>query len=181
MHAAPIGFKLATLAVVYLVSFAVSYGLLLPAPLSAAPPTNEPIPPLVALIAVAVLNTVAVSWLILRSRWNSWRLTLCLIVAFYGIQTVLSQVESIVFPAVSRRMPEGTVVGLLLAGFVHAAIFIPIAVGLLGRSKRSPSEASSSRESAPMREAGLRIAFAVAHTLSCISPLGTTSRGGPMP
>lgn len=59
--------RLAVAALAFLLFFAVAYGVLL-AGAPAGAPADGPIPPAVALLLTAVLNTAVVAWLILRAR-----------------------------------------------------------------------------------------------------------------
>ncbi len=126
--------------------FAVPYGLLLP---SVSDPTapDSPLSPNQAFLLVAGLNTVVIGWLILRSRWSGWRLAGTMIVVFYGVQTFMAQVESLIFqfsPGFASHLPIGVVPRLMAAGLVHACLWIPLAVRVLGRWRPdAPAEASS--------------------------------------
>lgn len=84
----------------------------------------------VALVAVCVLNTAVMAYVILRSRWSGWRLAATVFVVYYGVTTVMPQVESAVF---LTRLPAGFLPRLFLMGAVVAAIYSPLAVAMLGR------------------------------------------------
>ena len=89
-----------------------------------------------SLIAVCALETVVVSYLILRSRWTGWRLMLAVFVVFYGVTTFMPQIESAVF---LTRLPQGIVPRFFLMGFLIAAPFSILAVIILGKGKAEPA------------------------------------------
>ena len=122
--------------IVYFVCFVVVSGALL-APASEQPAPAEAGAALLALFLVSLINAVFWSYLILRSRWTSWKLILTIFFIFFGVSTVMPQIESAYF---ITRLPPGMLARLFLAGLIIAAIFAPLAVLILGKAKRSPGE-----------------------------------------
>ena len=104
-----------------------------------------------------------VSYLILRSSWHGWLLAVALFTGIYGISTVTTQIESIVF--LSSKLPRGLVRALFVQGAISAALFAPLAVLVLGKWRTAisgtPSQAPTrmSTASAAWRIAVLTIAF----------------------
>lgn len=92
------------------------------------------------LILVMLLQTVALAYPIVRSRWSGWRLTGAVFVLFFGTVTFMSQIESVVY--LGDRMPEGMQAGIFEMGLFVAAVFAPIAVLVLGRWKSKAGEGS---------------------------------------
>lgn len=86
---------------------------------------------------VCLLQTVVLSYVIIRSRWYGWKLVGAVFLAMYGLMTVVTQIESIVF--LGSQLPEGMVGKIFVVGAVAAGIFSPAAVLVLGKMKR-PSE-----------------------------------------
>ena len=84
------------------------------------------------LLAVCFLETIVLTYLILRSRWTGWRLVAAVFFVFYGVATVMGQMESAVF---LTRLPAGMVPRLFLMGAVIAAPFSVLAVLILGKRK----------------------------------------------
>lgn len=82
-------------------------------------------------LAVGLLQTVALAYPILRSRWRGWRLCLTMFLLFFGAATFMGQIESLVY--LGDRMPPGMQSGLFLMGLFTAALFTPIALLILGR------------------------------------------------
>lgn len=104
-----------------------------------------------------------VSYLILRSSWHGWALAVALFAGIYGISTVTTQIESIVF--LSSKLPRGMLRALFVQGAISAALFVPLAVLGLGRWRAAMPGAASqtpprmSIASAAWRIAVLTIAF----------------------
>ena len=86
----------------------------------------------ISLVLVCVLETMILSYLILRSRWAGWRLMLAIFLVFYGVSTFMGQIESAVF---LTHLPPGTLPRLFLMGLLIAAPFSVLAVMILGKRK----------------------------------------------
>lgn len=90
------------------------------------------------LLAVCFLEAAVLSYIIVRSRWRGWRLMAAIFVAFYGVTTFMSQIESAVF---ITSLPPGVLPRLFLMGALIAAPFSVVAVLILGKRKAAPAEA----------------------------------------
>lgn len=130
------GARLALAGLADLIAFVVAYGLFM----SAVPPdptaASSPIPPALAPLVVAALQTAVMGWLILRSRLTGWTLALTMIAVFYGVQSFQPQVESWIFQAYAgyaAHLPAAMIPRILIAGLLHAVLWIPLAVRILGR------------------------------------------------
>jgi hypothetical protein len=128
--------RLATLTVLYFLCFTFVSAALLRVP------PEQPTPDgaggaLVALLAVSFLNTVVLAYVILRSRWAGWKLVLAIFVVFYGVVTVMSQIETAFF---LTRLPPGLLPRLFLAGVIIAALFSALAVLILGKGRRAGTD-----------------------------------------
>ena len=86
-----------------------------------------------ALVFTSFLITVVFTYLILRSRWSGRKLVGALVVAFYGLMTVISQIESVVY--LQHRLPAEMIPKLFIMGAVVAVLFCPLAVLILGKRK----------------------------------------------
>jgi hypothetical protein len=91
-----------------------------------------------ALVIVCVLDTIVLTYFILRSRWTGWRLVGAVFLVFYGVSTFMPQIESAVF---ITRLPAGMLPRLFLMGVLFAAPFSALAVLILGKRKGTDSEA----------------------------------------
>jgi len=101
------------------------------------------------LLLVCFLNTLVLSYLILRSRWHGMKLTATIFFVSYGVMTVMGQIESAVF---ITKLPSGTLPKLFVMGALITAPFAILAVLILGKRKAAPSDAHNQRLLMPMRE-----------------------------
>jgi hypothetical protein len=128
--------------IAYLVCFVAAYGLVVRG--TPQSPGAEPISPGLALLLVTVLNTAVMVWLILRSPLRGWRLAAPMILLLFGVQTFMPQVESLIFqvnPGYAHHLPAAVIPRLFLAGLLHAALWIPLAVLIFGRWRATGSPA----------------------------------------
>lgn len=147
------GLRLVAAAVAYLVGLTLSYGLVVPAP----PPNPgvEPIPAGLAVLLLSGLSTAVMGWLILRSRRAGWSLVATMIVVFYGVQTFMPQIDSLIFqayPAFASHLPAAILPRLFLAGLLHACLWVPLAVVILGRWRPDARCAVPAPVAAPLRD-----------------------------
>ncbi len=100
-----------------------------------APPNRQPaqMPEnfLLTFLTFSACVGVVLSYLILRSSWRGWPLIGALCVGIYGISTVAVQIESVFF--LSNKLPQGMIPALFLQGAIATALFVPLAVLLLGK------------------------------------------------
>jgi hypothetical protein len=140
--------RTALAALAYLIAFVVAYGLVMggtpPDPTAA----QSPLSPAAAMLLGALLNTGVMAWLILRSGQHGQRLALTMTAVFFGVQTFMAQVESWIFqfsPGFAAHLPAAMIPRILLAGLLHACLWVPVAVWILGRW----TAASSAESAAP--------------------------------
>jgi hypothetical protein len=112
-----------------------------------------------ALLVVSLLNTVTLGYLILRSRWAGWKLIIAIFLVFYGVMTVLPQIETAFFVT---RLPPGMLPRLFLAGALTAAIFSPLAILILGKRKSDRTGVESAPWRMPVGEWLARLSGVVA-------------------
>ncbi len=103
--------------------------------------------PISCLIVVLVL-----AYLARRSRWYGWRLAGALAALYYGLYTLLGQIELLVFPAVASQLPEGMVKGQLLGGLVAAVPISLLTVWILGKTRVDPAGQPNKVRAAPVSE-----------------------------
>ena len=86
------------------------------------------------LIFSVVLATIF-GYIIIRSCWTGFKLIIAVFVAFYGLMTIVPQLESLVF--LGGRLSQGLLSALFAQGFIMAALFSPLAVLIMGKMKKS--------------------------------------------
>lgn len=151
-----IGFTLKTiaLAVLMLIVMVVASALVLPAEMvDAAPADGGNVIPL--LFVVTAVDALILSLVITRSRWSGLPLIAGLTFAFYGVQTVVGQIEAVVFltPLGERwgagsipvlTMPLNFILSQFMIGAALAIVGVPVAALLFGKAKRD-GEGSAAR------------------------------------
>jgi len=117
-----------------------------------------------ALVALCLLNTIVLTYIILRSRWTGWRLMAAIFFAYYGVTTFMSQIESAVF---ITRLPPGMLPRLFLMGALIAAPFSVLSVLILGKLKAKTLDADGNeRLIMPISEWSWKLAaIAVAYVI----------------
>lgn len=89
------------------------------------------------LLAVCLLQTVALSLAVLRSRWWGWRLILVMFTVMFLITGVLSHIDTLYFLEDVSSSLVGKLVG---AAALLAALFTPASVWILGRGRSGAPE-----------------------------------------
>jgi len=117
--------------VLYFVSFVVVSGALLSTTRQEGAPADAGAT-LIALLIVSLLNAAVWTYVIRRSSWTGWKLVLAVFVVFYGANTLMPQIETAYFVT---RLPPGMLPRLFLAGLIIAAVFAPLAVLILGKTR----------------------------------------------
>ena len=87
-----------------------------------------------AALIVSAINSLALAYVILRSRWTGVKLIAAVFVVHFGIETFMTQIETLYFNG-SIAMPIDTVIRVIATGLVRALIFAPLAVLVLGKLK----------------------------------------------
>src|SRR5260370_11902866 len=128
-----IALRVIALTVILFICFAVAGGVL---GLQGTPPPPGQAGAAGALLAACFLDTLVLTHLILRSRWAGWRLIATVFLVFYGVMTLMSQIESAVF---ITRLPSGVLPRLFLMGALVAGPFSALAVLILGKPNPPPA------------------------------------------
>jgi hypothetical protein len=71
-------------------------------------------------LGVCLLQTAALAYPIVRSRWHGWRLILTVFLVFFGPGTFMGQVESMIY--LRSRLGQGMLSGIVLMGLFSAAV-----------------------------------------------------------
>lgn len=153
--------KIALLAILYAVLFTISATLTTPPELARLMTPEAIAGSAAALPLVSLIMTGLLAYTVLRSRDHGWRLVLGLFVVFYGINTLLSQIEALAFPAVSGGLPEGTIAGFFLSGLMVWFPMCLMAVWILGRWRPSPERAGGGRLQMTAGEWAVKLILAI--------------------
>lgn len=111
--------------------------------------------PISLILTIMLCQVLALAIPIVRSRWHGWHLTLAMFVIFFGTQTFMSQIESLIY--LGGKLPQGLVAGLFLMGLFVAAVFSPVAVLMLGRWRVATTSTKFDRNELSLGRAGWRV------------------------
>lgn len=144
------GLKIVALAIIMFICFAIAAGVVGVGGEAAQTQTQaEQANGALALLFVCLVNTLVLSYLILRSRWHGLKLMATIFFVFYGVMTVMSQIETAFF---LTRLPSGMLPKLFIMGILIAAPFSVLAVLTLGKRKASTNDEQKERLQMPGRE-----------------------------
>jgi hypothetical protein len=115
------------------------------------------------LVVYTFLISLVMAWIIQRSRWRGWKLIAALIFTFYGLMTLTSQIETIVY--LRAKMPSGLIQQLFLMGAVVAILFVPIAVLIMGKIRRQEESPQLERAFRPAEQWARLAALAVVYVV----------------
>lgn len=130
--------RLLAVTILYFSTFAVVSGALL-ANVSPQPAPEEAGAALLALLVISLINAAVWCYVILRAGWTGWKLILAIFLVFYGVTTLMPQIETAFF---ITSLPPGMLPRLFIAGAIIAAVFSPLSVLILGKA-RARSELTS--------------------------------------
>lgn len=85
------------------------------------------------LVAFSLLVTAVFTYIILRSRWTRWKLVGAIFIAFFGLMTVVTHIESAIY--LTHILQPGMVQKFFLMGAVVAVLYSPLSVLILGKMK----------------------------------------------
>jgi hypothetical protein len=150
-----VGFVLKTLlvAVVMMIVMVVVSGIALPAEAMESNP-EDGANTLPLLFVVTAVDALILSLVITQSRWRGWPLLAGLTFSFYGVQTLVGQIEAIVFlTPLGERWGAGSVPALTMPlDFILAQFVIGAALAVVGVSLASLlfGKARRDQESSPI-------------------------------
>lgn len=84
-------------------------------------------------MVIALVDTLLVTLIVMRSRWRGWRLTAAVAFSLYGVMTFMAQIETAWFgPAITTmQITPALLRALFLQTVPLALIWVPLAVALL--------------------------------------------------
>ncbi len=130
MHNLLFALRLLVLPLVVMVCFIVSAMFAMPT----LPEQPDATPDVFPLLVFAAAVAWVLAYAILRSSLYGWRLMLLVALAVYGLMTVLTQVETVVF--LRDKVPPGFLPGMFLMGAIFAALCATALVFVLGKARR---------------------------------------------
>jgi hypothetical protein len=98
------------------------------------------------LLVYTFLVSLVTAWIIQNSRWRGLNLIAELTFTFYGLMTVITQIETIVY--LRAKMPPGLIKSLFVLGAIVALLFVPLAVLIMGKI-RGPEQSAAGQALTP--------------------------------
>ena len=108
------------------------------------PAEPGPVPLLTGLLIACATSVLVIMLMISSSRWHGWKLMISMSVAFYLVMTLVTQLESWYF-LYGITIGSQLMLGLFLQGLPLSFVFVPIAVLLMGRFRRTEHQADDSK------------------------------------
>ena len=118
------------------------------------------------LLVYTFLVSLVTAWIIQKSRWRGLKLIAALVFTFYGLMTVITQIETIVY--LRAKMPPGLIKSLFVIGAIVAVLFVPLAVLIMGKIRgpeQPPAEHAPTLRTTAERFAILAIVYVVLYYL----------------
>lgn len=113
---------------------------------------------MLALLSVSLLNSLVLSYLILRSHRYGVTLVATVFLVHFGVETFMSQIETLFFNA-SVQMSPDVLARVIALGFLRALIFAPLAVLVWGKLRGKPGQGQPHAVSLPTAEWVKRLAL----------------------
>ncbi len=110
-----------------------------------------------AMLFLALVNTLLIVSLIVTSKWRGWKLALILAIAYYGSFTFITQIETWYFLH-GITVTSELISGLFIMGLSVPLVFIPAAIFICGYWKRKGTKPSVKIFAMPVRQFILKLA-----------------------
>ncbi len=110
------------------------------------------------LFIICVVNVLIIMALILTSRWSGWKLIFGLSFAYYGVITLLTQIETWYFLS-GITVESNLLFRLFIMGLPVAFLFIPLAVWMLGKAHSQSGADSEQGPSLAAKEWAWKLAL----------------------
>ena len=137
--------RLLGICIAMIICFVVAAGIANPNAASASQSAEETAQAGMALLAVSIVNALLLAYPISRSRWHGLKLVGAVLLVFFGVQTFMSQIETIFFGS-AFNIPKTEMRSIILSGFLTALFFSFLAVLIMGKMRKpKEDEASANR------------------------------------
>jgi len=112
-----------------------------------------------AAMGVSLINALVLAYPIARSRWHGLKLMGAVFLLEFGVETFMSQIETLFFGS-AFNIPSDVMVTIILSGALRALIFAPLAVLILGKMRsHAEQEGPNTRLKMPWRSWAWRLAL----------------------
>ena len=139
-------------------SFILASGIAYPSAASATQSPEEAAQAGVALLVVSVVNALLLGWLILLSRWRGIKLVGAVLLVLFGVQTFMSQIETLFFGS-AFNIPLAEMKSIILSGFLTAFLFSFLAVLIMGKMRKVDEVESAAPLNLSAKEWAVRLSL----------------------
>ena len=145
--------KVLAVCVVMVLSFVIASAIAFPDAATQSP--EEAAQGGMALLVVSIVNAVILAWPIARSRWHGLKLIGAMVLVFFGVQTFMSQIETVFFGG-AFNISAGELTSIILSGLLTTLFFTPLAVLIFGKMRKPKAEEDSAAPFAFSRQEWLK-------------------------
>lgn len=131
--------RLLGISIAMIISFVVAAGIANPGAASSSQPAEETAQAGMALLVVSIVNALLLAYPISRSRWHGLKLVGAVLLVFFGIQTFMSQIETMFFGS-AFNISSAEMRNIILTGFLTAVFFSFLAVLIMGKIRKPKEE-----------------------------------------
>ena len=131
--------RLFGICIAMIVSFVVAAGIANPGAASSSQSAEEAAQAGMALLVVCIVNALLLAYPISRSRWHGLKLVGAILLVFFGIQTFMSQIETMFFGS-AFNISSAEMRSIILSGFLTAVFFSFLAVLIMGKMRKPKEE-----------------------------------------
>lgn len=132
-------FRLFGVCIAMIISFVVAAGIANPGAASSSQSAAETAQAGLALLVVSIVNALLLAYPISRSCWHGLKLVGAVLLVFFGIQTFMSQIETIFFGS-AFNISSAEMRSIILSGFLTAVFFSFPAVLIMGKMRQPKEE-----------------------------------------
>lgn len=131
--------RLFGICIAMIISFVVAAGIANPGAASSSQSAEETAQSGMALLVVSIVNALLLAYPISRSRWHGLKLVGTILLVFFGIQTFMSQIETMFFGS-AFNISSTEMTSIVLTGFLTALFFSFLAVLIMGKMRKPKEE-----------------------------------------
>lgn len=91
-------------------------------------------------ILFLLVNTIVLCLPVVYSKWSGFKLIISMIIVLFGLQTVMTQIETYYFVEAFPLLNNQDLRMIVLRGFITAVLFAPLLVLTLGKMKPKPGD-----------------------------------------
>jgi len=132
-------FRILGVCIAMVISFIIAAGIANPGASSGSQSAEDAAQAGMALLVVSIVNALLLVWPIARSRWHGLKLSGAVMLIFFGIQTFMSQIETMFFGSAFNISPT-EMRSIILSGLFTAIFFSFLAVLIMGKMRKPKEE-----------------------------------------